>query len=672
MQWRVVAWVLIILFPNYLLAQNCTALGQTPASAFPVCGESVFTQTTVPICGNTPVSVPGCPGGGYSDKNPFWYQFTCFTAGTLDFQITPIDLGDDYDWMLYDITGRNPSEVFTNTNLIVTGNWSGSSGITGASPGGITTIQCGSDPSENRPTFARSPTLIEGHTYLLLVSHFTDSQSGYKLSFGGGSAVITDPKLPALASASAACGGTILRVKLNKKMKCSSLAADGSDFTLTPAAGTITGATGVGCAANFDLDSVILTTSGIIAPGVYNISMKKGSDGTTLRDNCDREITEGASLPVTIFPIVPTPMDSLSLPVLCEPDEIQVFFRGLMRCNSIAADGSDFVIPGLPVGIRSAAGGTCTNGLSPVVIIKLTGPVQTAGNWNIQLRQGSDGNTIIDECGMPTPAGSNLNFATADTVNAGFTYNVLWGCKKDTVECFHPGGNGVNEWAWNFDNIGNSQQQNAGFIFPTFGNKKIVLNVTNGVCRDSAETMVVLDNAMNARFGGPIFQCPEDLAVFTDSSTGKIVSWNWTFGNGHTSTQQLHEPQRYPRPAARTRKYTVQLVVQNDKNCLDTAYHQVEVVTSCYITIPTAFSPNGDNNNDYLYPMNAFKATDLLFRIYNRYGQLVFETKDWMKRWDGNFNGQQQPSGTYVWTLSYTHTDTKQKIIQKGATTLIR
>lgn len=672
MQWRVGVWVLIILFPNYLLAQNCTALGQTPASAFPICGESTFTQNTVPICGNTPVTVPGCPGGGYSDKNPFWYRFTCYKAGTLDFQITPIDLGDDYDWMLYDITGRDPSEVFTNTNLIVTGNWSGSSGVTGASSSGVTFIQCGSNPSENKPTFAKSPTLIEGHTYLLLVSHFTDSQSGYKLSFGGGSAVITDPKLPAMESAAAACGGTILRVKLNKKMKCSSLAADGSDFTLSPAAGAITGATGIGCDANFDLDSVELTTSGVIAPGVYTLAMKKGMDGNTLRDHCDREINEGDGLSVTIYPLVPTPMDSLLLPVLCRPDEIHVYFRGLMRCNSIAADGSDFIIPGLPVGISSATGGSCTDGLSPVVIVKLTAPVQTAGNWTIQLKQGTDGNTIIDECGMPTPAGASLNFVTADTVNAGFTYNILWGCKSDTVECFHPGGNGVNEWAWNFDHIGNSQSQNPSFIFPTFGNKRIALSVSNGVCRDSAEVTVVLDNAMEARMTGPEFHCPEDPATFIDNSTGNIVSWHWTFGNGHTSTQQLHEPQRYPRPAAGTKTYTVQLVVQNDKNCSDTARHDIKVVTSCYITVPSAFSPNGDNNNDYLYPLNAFKATHLLFRVYNRYGQLVFETTDWSKRWDGRFNGQPQPSGTYVWTLSYTHIDTQQKIVQKGVTTLVR
>ena len=180
---------------------QCTTLGQNPSTAFPVCGTTVFQQSNVPLCVSSTLFVPGCSGGAniYENRNPFWYKFTCFTAGTLGFAITPNNLADDYDWQLYDITGLDPDEVYTNQNIVVTGNWSGSSGITGASASGVNFIQCGSDPSENKNTFSQMPTLIVGHEYLLLVSHFTNSQSGYALSFGGGTAVITDPKEPHLS-----------------------------------------------------------------------------------------------------------------------------------------------------------------------------------------------------------------------------------------------------------------------------------------------------------------------------------------------------------------------------------------------------------------------------------------------------------------------------------------
>ncbi|MDF2188255.1 gliding motility-associated C-terminal domain-containing protein [Paraflavitalea sp. CAU 1676] len=671
MRSSVAVFVLILLLSNRLQAQTCTTLGQTPSTAFPVCGTSAFSQANVPICENSPVAVPGCNGNlGYTDKNPFWYRFTCYSSGTLSFLITPNDLSDDYDWMLYDITGKDANDVFTNVNLIVTGNWSGSSGLTGASASGVNFIQCGSNPGEDKPRFAKSPNLIEGHTYLLLVSHFTDSQSGYKLDFGGGTAVITDPKDPALQSASAACGGSILRVKLNKKMKCPTLATNGSDFILSPAVGTIVSAMAIGCNNSFDMDSVELRVDRILPPGNYDIVMKKGSDGNSLKDNCDREIPNGDKVAVTVFPIFPTPMDSIK-PVGCAPIELQLVFKNNIRCNSIAANGSDFMLAGAPVTITGASG-VCNNGLSSIIKLQLSAPLQRAGTWTIQLVRGSDGNTIIDECGMETPAGATISFTTADTVNADFMYNVLWGCVKDTVQFYHPGANGVNDWTWSFHSNGFSKDQNPSYVFPTFGEKMIRLIVTNGVCSDTANTVVNLDNAMEAKFGAPEYHCPEDMAVFTDSSTGKIMNWNWSFGNGSGSSQPVPEPQRYVRPRPRSQIVTIQLIIENDKNCFDTAYRKMEVVTSCYITVPSAFTPNGDNNNDLLYPLNAFKATNLEFKVYNRYGQIVFETTDWKKRWDGTVNGQKQASGTYVWTLRFIHVDTKQQIFQKGATQLIR
>lgn len=105
---------------------------------------------------------------------------------------------------------------------------------------------------------------------------------------------------------------------------------------------------------------------------------------------------------------------------------------------------------------------------------------------------------------------------------------------------------------------------------------------------------------------------------------------------------------------------------------MDTAVKKVKLVSSCYIDIPSAFTPNNDNLNDFLYPLNAYKATHLKFSVFNLYGQKVFESNDRFKKWDGTLNGKLQASGTYVWKLEYTHTDTGRKFKAKGTTTLIR
>jgi gliding motility-associated-like protein len=654
---------------------QCTTLGQNPSTAFPVCGTTTFQQATVPICGSSTLYVPGCSGGNtvYQDKNPFWYKFTCFATGTLGFLITPNNLGDDYDWQLYDITGHDPNEVYTNPALVVTGNWSGSYGTTGTSASGVNYIQCASDPTtQQTPTFAIMPTIIAGHNYLLLISHFTDSQSGYGLSFGGGTASITDPKLPHQLSAYAPCDGTLTTIKLNKPMKCSTLSSNGSEFTLSPPIANVIGAVGFGCSAGFDTDSLILTLDNPLPPGNYTITIKNGADANTIADNCDRFIPVGESIPLVIYPIVPTPMDSITKPG-CAPDELTLVFKKGIQCSSIAADGSDFIVTGpTPVTVTGATG-VCNNGVSRIIKVKLSAPILTKGTYVITLVTGTDGNTLVDECNKETPAGSNLTFYTKDTVNADFTYNILYGCKRDTIAYFHDGRNEVNTWKWNFDGgLRKSTLQNPVIVYGSFGNKTAQLIVSNGVCSDtSAVVTILLDNALKAAFEASNFVCPGDQALFKDNSTGNIVSWNWDFNNGNISTAQTPPPQSFITPFTTT-SVIVRLIVQNNLGCKDTATQKIILPNNCYIAVPNAFTPNSDGLNDYLYPLNAYKAVDLLFRVYNRFGQMIFETRDWTRKWDGNYRGQGADPGTYVWILQYTDRDTGKRIEQKGATILIR
>ena len=129
--------------------------------------------------------------------------------------------------------------------------------------------------------------------------------------------------------------------------------------------------------------------------------------------------------------------------------------------------------------------------------------------------------------------------------------------------------------------------------------------------------------------------------------------------------------QTYP-PASSIIHYPVRLAVTDSVGCTDVSYRIVQVATNCYIAVPSAFTPNGDGKNDYLYPLNAYKAINLIFRVFNRYGQLVFSTTDWTKQWDGTLNNAPQPSGAYVWILEYTERDTGKRISQKGTTVLIR
>jgi gliding motility-associated-like protein len=87
--------------------------------------------------------------------------------------------------------------------------------------------------------------------------------------------------------------------------------------------------------------------------------------------------------------------------------------------------------------------------------------------------------------------------------------------------------------------------------------------------------------------------------------------------------------------------------------------------------IPNSFTPNGDGLNDIFRAIPAGIANTTYFRVFNRNGNLVFETNQWLKGWDGNFNGKPQSNGTYVWMIAGVDKDNK-KVEMKGTVNLMR
>ncbi len=661
-----IAYLLILLlgvFPGF--SQTCPNPGQNASTAFPVCGTSVFIQNTVSICSGQLLPSPRCRQDQVGDTNPYWYKFTCFTAGTLGFLISPKDLNDDYDWEIYDVTGKNPNDVYTDGSLVISSNWSGEKGLTGASSAGRDIYVCG---GPGKALYSQMVTLVVGHDYLLMVSHFTQSQSGYNLEFKGGTAIITDPAPPKLKKADAGCGGDKIRVSLSKKMKCSSISANGSEFTLTPSVGVnVVSVTGIGCSSRFDTDSLELVLDNALPPGNYSLVIKNGGDGNTIVDNCNVGIPVGEVLPLLIIPRAPTPMDSL-VPVTCGPSELKLVFKKPMLCSSIAANGSDFSINGSYAVAVTAAAGTCNSGLSREILLKFDKPLQRKGNFVLTLKRGSDGNTVFDECNEETPVGSTLSFSVKDTVNADFSYEIFFGCQVDSVAFTHNGNNEVNVWDWDLDENLSASIRNPEVGYKQFTTKNVLLYVDNGFCADSSRQEVVLDNFLQADFDVPVDNCPLEPIPFTNNSKGKIADHEWSFDDGNAA-RTVSPSHTYSRPV-RFKTYTVQYTVTDIYGCKSTDRKTINVYPSCIIDLPNAFTPNGDNINDVFYPLNAIKAEALDFKVYNRWGQLMFMSDNWKKGWNGRYKDVVQPGGIYVWTLRYTDRDTKKQLQRKGTVLL--
>jgi gliding motility-associated-like protein len=105
----------------------------------------------------------------------------------------------------------------------------------------------------------------------------------------------------------------------------------------------------------------------------------------------------------------------------------------------------------------------------------------------------------------------------------------------------------------------------------------------------------------------------------------------------------------------KTTEYTITL--RSTMGCVTVDTVQVKIVppTSASLPpdlfVPKAWTPNGDGNNDVLLPFPVKIRELKYFRVFNRWGQLVFETNQLLKGWNGIFNGKPQVMDSYSWTL---------------------
>ncbi len=92
----------------------------------------------------------------------------------------------------------------------------------------------------------------------------------------------------------------------------------------------------------------------------------------------------------------------------------------------------------------------------------------------------------------------------------------------------------------------------------------------------------------------------------------------------------------------------------------------------CKVYVPTAFTPNNDGKNDFFKALGTEAVTSFNLKIFERGGQIVFETSDKNKGWDGKFKGQPFSTGIFVYLISYKDNQSANPEMLKGTITLIR
>jgi len=148
--------------------------------------------------------------------------------------------------------------------------------------------------------------------------------------------------------------------------------------------------------------------------------------------------------------------------------------------------------------------------------------------------------------------------------------------------------------------------------------------------------------------------CPRDILILYP---GQYSTYLWQDGSSQDSIT-VKQPGLY--------------AVMVTNNCGSARDEIVITDGICDIFFPNAFTPNNDGTNDLFNALGAHTLNDFHLIVYSRWGQVVFETNDYTKGWDGNFKGKILDTGVYVWYCTFKKSSNQENIVMKGSVTLIR
>lgn len=133
--------------------------------------------------------------------------------------------------------------------------------------------------------------------------------------------------------------------------------------------------------------------------------------------------------------------------------------------------------------------------------------------------------------------------------------------------------------------------------------------------------------------------------------SSNATNYTWYFGDDSAPSNEFEPTHIYSEENAGT--FPIMLVASNDVGCVDTAYYSVKVVEPLIIYVPNTFTPDGDRFNNTFFPVitSGFDVYQYEMLIFNRWGELIFETHDTEIGWDGTYDGKMVQDGSYTWKI---------------------
>lgn len=260
-----------------------------------------------------------------------------------------------------------------------------------------------------------------------------------------------------------------------------------------------------------------------------------------------------------------------------------------------------------------------------------------------------------------------------------FSYDPPSGCTPLTVRFTN-----LSQFAdattyqWNFGDQSTSQSVNPVHTFYEPGKYTVTLSASNATGQMVTETKQEIIEVFPQPVAGfevkPFIVYLPGGILYTDNRSFNASRFEWDFGDGNTSTE--YEPQHLYKQEG---FYTIKLTAYNQFDCPDSIVREniVKVEKGGQVLIPNAFSPGGggstagsDGKNDVFLPLTQ-GVTEFELLIFNRWGELLFQSRDPEQGWDGTYNGRLCQQDVYIYKMAGSY-ENGEKFVRIGDVNLIR
>jgi gliding motility-associated-like protein len=234
-----------------------------------------------------------------------------------------------------------------------------------------------------------------------------------------------------------------------------------------------------------------------------------------------------------------------------------------------------------------------------------------------------------------------------------FTSSAIDGCAPTSITFTNTSPNSVN-CVWTFE--GGGTQVGCGSVTQQYGisgvfDATLTITDVNGCSNTLTNSdMITIYPEVRASFGVDTYEQSILNPVFHFNNTStNATTYSWEFGDGNTSSQTSPTHTYENQPGV----YHITLTATNAAGCNDVAVAVVSVIDELIFYVPNSFTPDGDEFNNVFFPVfsSGFDGQNYTLLIFDRWGEVIFESHNVEVGWDGTYIGQLCKEGTYTWKI---------------------